>query len=91
MAAGKPVITTINNGNEDVIENGKNGILINPDDIPSLKRAITNLIDDADMRKKLGENAERFIAENVAWEENIKKLSDIKKIFTKNHCNRHGG
>jgi glycosyltransferase involved in cell wall biosynthesis len=83
MAAGKPVITTINNGNEDVIENGKNGILINPDDIPSLKRAITNLIDDADMRKKLGENAERFIAENVAWEENIKKLSDILKDIHK--------
>jgi glycosyltransferase involved in cell wall biosynthesis len=30
MAAGKPVITTTANGNEDVIENGENGILIKP-------------------------------------------------------------
>lgn len=77
MAAGKPVITTINNGNEDVIENGKNGILINPDNVPSLKQAILDLIGDAHKRKELGENAEKFIAEYVAWEKNTKKLSDI--------------
>lgn len=77
MAAGKPVITTINNGNEDVIENGKNGILINPDDVPSLKQAMVDLLSDADKRKKLGESAEKFIAEHVAWEKNVKKLSDI--------------
>jgi len=77
MAAGKPVITTINNGNEDVIENGKNGILINPNDVKSLKQAIIDLLNDKDKRKELGENAEKFIAEHVAWEKNTKKLSDI--------------
>ncbi len=77
MAAGKPVVTTINNGNEDVIENGKNGILIKPNDVPDLKQAITDLIANDDKRKLLGENAEKFIAEHVAWEKNTKKLSDI--------------
>jgi glycosyltransferase involved in cell wall biosynthesis len=77
MAAGKPVITTINNGNEDVIEDGKNGILINPNDVKSLKQAVIYLLNDKDKRKELGENAEKFIAEHVAWEKNTKKLSDI--------------
>lgn len=77
MAAGKPVITTINNGNEDVIESDENGVLINPNDVPSLKQAIVDLIDDAGKRKKIGENAEKFIAEHVAWEKNAEKLSEI--------------
>jgi glycosyltransferase involved in cell wall biosynthesis len=77
MAAGKPVITTINNGNEDVIENGKNGILIKPNNVQDLKQAITDLIANVDKRKLLGENAEKFIAEHVAWEKNTIKLSDI--------------
>jgi glycosyltransferase involved in cell wall biosynthesis len=77
MAAGKPVITTTNNGNEDVIENGKNGILIKPNDVQDLKQAITDVITNADKRKLLGENAEKFIAEHVAWQKNTEKLSEI--------------
>jgi glycosyltransferase involved in cell wall biosynthesis len=77
MAAGKPVITTTNNGNEDVIENGKNGILIKPNDVQDLKQAIIDLIANVDKRKLLGENAEKFIAEHIAWEKNTIKLSNI--------------
>lgn len=86
MAAGKPVITTINNGNEDVIENGENGILINPNDVLSLKQALVDLIVDSDKRKRLGENAEKFIAEYVAWEKNANKLSDILTEIRQKIC-----
>ncbi len=77
MAAGKPAITTTDNGNEDVIENGKNGILIKPNDEQDLKWAIIDLIANVDKRKLLGENAKKFIAEHVAWEKNVEKLSKI--------------
>ncbi len=77
MAARKPIITTINNGNEDVIKNGENGILIRPNNISDLKKSIINLIGDTNARTRLGENAEKFIAEHVAWEKNSKKPSNI--------------
>ncbi|HEU0080460.1 MAG TPA: glycosyltransferase family 4 protein [Candidatus Paceibacterota bacterium] len=77
MSAGKPVITTINNGNEDVIIHGENGILIKPADILDLKKAVLDLISDDEKRMKLGARAKEFIAKHVAWEKNAKKLSDI--------------
>lgn len=90
MAAGKPVITTIDNGNEDVIQNGKNGILINRNDVLSLKQAIVDLISNPDKRKNLGENAEKFIAEHVAWEKNTKKLSDILAEIRQKNLQKSG-
>jgi glycosyltransferase involved in cell wall biosynthesis len=43
----------------------------------SIKEAVIDLINDVNKRKKIGENAEMFIAENVAWEKNANKLSNI--------------
>ena len=77
MAVGKPVITTTDNGNEDVIANGKNGILIKPEDREVLVSAIENLIKDKTKRKILGEQAQQFIAKNITWERNIERLSEI--------------
>ena len=77
MAAGKPVITTVDNGNEDVIVDGENGILIKPEDIEAIINAIKDLIADDSKRKIIGEKAQKFIAENIAWEKNCKKLADI--------------
>lgn len=77
MAAGKPVITTTNNGNEDVITNGDNGILIEPENIEELADTMKNLLTDEQKRIAIGKKAQNFIEENVAWEKNIKKLADI--------------
>ncbi|MBA3788993.1 glycosyltransferase family 4 protein [Patescibacteria group bacterium] len=77
MAAGKPVITTINNGNEDVITNGVNGVLIEPQSSVAIVNAVTHLIENNEARLSMGKKAQEFIANNVAWEKNAQKLSDI--------------
>ena len=77
MASGKPVITTTENGNEDVIKNGINGILVAPNNIDMLVYEINRLLGDDLLRTRLGENAEKFISENMTWEKNCKKLADI--------------
>lgn len=77
MAIGNAIIATTNNGNEDVIENGKNGILIEPKNTKNLSEAIVRVIKNKDLQIKLGTNAQKFIEENVAWDKNIVKLSKI--------------
>ena len=59
MAQGLPVIGCAAGGIPEVVENGKTGLLVPPDDAPSLASAIGNLIDDRVRRRTLGENARR--------------------------------
>lgn len=52
-----PVIaTSCPYGPEEIINNGKNGILIPPDDIQSLVKAMLSLLSDENKRKKLSES-----------------------------------
>lgn len=77
MAAGKPVVTTTNNGNEDVIINGDNGLLLEPENVEELTNAIKDILANEQKRMTMGKKAQNFIEENVTWEKNIKKLADI--------------
>lgn len=77
MSVGKPVVTTINNGNEDVIQNGINGILIKPNDSSEIVEAVHQLINDKETRLKIGLNASNFIKNNMTWEKHTEKLSNI--------------
>jgi phosphatidyl-myo-inositol alpha-mannosyltransferase len=65
MACGKPIIAT-KHGFSEFIENGKNGLIIEPNDNKELKAAITKLMKDAPLRKNLGSNA-RKTALNFDW------------------------
>lgn len=77
MAMGKPVIATTNNGNEDVIANNVNGILVEPENPNLIASTVLTLLQNEDMRLNLGKNAKDFIANNVTWEKNAEKLSKI--------------
>lgn len=54
LLSGIPVLATEVEGVVDVIENGKTGLLVPPDDAGALAKAITRLLDDNDLRTSLG-------------------------------------
>lgn len=83
MSAGKAVISTTNNGNEDIIENGVNGILIKPKNIDQLVKAISELIDDKQKRQQIGKKAKQYVLDNLTWETFIKKYINILKQIKK--------
>lgn len=81
MLCERPVLATQIGGVEDVVENGVSGILVPPADPPALAQALTELMNDPDLRKKLGRAArariiERFDAKVVArdWENFLEEL-----------------
>jgi glycosyltransferase involved in cell wall biosynthesis len=53
-ACGKPVIATSDTGNSDVVVDGVTGLLVPPADPPALAAAIKRLLNDPDLRQRLG-------------------------------------
>ena len=54
MASGLPCIVSDVRGNNDLISNGENGYLCNPDDADAFSRAILKLSDDVQLRRQMG-------------------------------------
>ncbi len=81
MASGIPVITTKKNGASEIIEDGKDGFVINsPLEIDMLAEKIRGLLNPM-MRKEAGDNA-RKKAMNLTWErmteETLKVYDEIR-------------
>jgi len=65
MSCGLPVIGTKIEGIKEVIEHGKNGILCDTDS-KSIREAIVTLMEDEELKQKLGGNARKTIVENYS-------------------------
>ncbi len=57
MAAGVPAISTPVNGVPEIIDQGRTGLLVPPDDAASLAAAIEQLLADASTRRRMGREA----------------------------------
>ena len=77
--SGLPVIATYNRGHKEIIEDSKDGFLINIGDIEALKDKIRILYNDEDLRNKFIENSknniEKFYLSSVEKE--------LRKIYLK--------
>ena len=73
MAMGKPVIASAQGQIKDIIKNGKNGLLIEPDDSDGLAKAILELGSDKTKMRNMGIKA-RATVENYTWEANARKV-----------------
>jgi glycosyltransferase involved in cell wall biosynthesis len=69
MAAGLPIVATRVSGNEDLVTDGDNGLLVPPGDAPALAAAIRRLMDDPALARRMGERsrarAEQFAIPSV--------------------------
>ncbi len=63
MATGLPVVATAVGGTPEMIEDGRHGRLVPPGDPSALVRALKALLDDASLRRQMGEMARL----RVAW------------------------
>lgn len=73
MGAGLPVVASRVGGIPEVVEHGREGWLVEPDDPRALARAISSLIADGALRCRFGEGGrrrvlERFTAARMAGE-----------------------
>jgi len=55
MSMAKPVVATDVGGIPELVEDGRNGILVGPKDPAALSRALLTLLSDVEIRKSMGE------------------------------------
>jgi glycosyltransferase involved in cell wall biosynthesis len=77
MQAGLPIVTTNVGGIPELITNGIEGILVEPQNSDALANAIVNLINNNELGIKLGEAARSKVLQNFTLEEMIKKTKMI--------------
>lgn len=84
MAIEIPCVSTVVAGIPELIRNEIDGILVPPSDDQELAHAIQRLIDDPDLRRRLGAAGRRRVIEKYDLDRNVARLGEI---FT----NRIGG
>ena len=77
MACGKPVVGSDIPGINDVITHGENGILVPPKNPKALADAIMLLLEDENLRMKLGQNARRLMVEKYSWDTISEKIEKV--------------
>jgi glycosyltransferase involved in cell wall biosynthesis len=81
MALGVPIVATRVGGNLELIADKESGLLVepNPRDITS---AITRLLEDSELARKLARNAYKKVLEEYSWKVVYEKYKEIYTVFS---------
>jgi len=77
---GKPVIAGASGGVGDAVIDGVNGLMVDPENITDIKRAITEMASDKGLREKLGTQGEERALREFVWDNLIINLSNNLKV-----------
>ena len=77
MSKRLSVVSTAITGIPELVENNVSGLLVPPKDAEQLSKAISLLIDNETMRKKLGQNGRNKVLKDFNLETNVAKLKSI--------------
>lgn len=84
-AMGLPSIVTDINGCNEIVEEGKNGLIIPPKNSEALKHAMELLLNDIELRKKLQSNAREMITsryeQQVVWDALLKEYKELEEFL----------
>ena len=78
MALSKPIIANNLDGTQDIIEHEIDGFRITPNDNEALKKYVKTLINNKELRDKMGQNAKKKAWEKYRWGTTFRSL---KKIY----------
>ena len=67
MAHGRPVVAGAVGGLLDLVVHEETGLLVPPRDVEALRAALHRLLDDDELRARLGANARKRAEENLSW------------------------
>ncbi len=77
MAAGKPIIGSINGETKYTIEDANCGLCSEAEDVDGLAANILSLSHDPELQLKLGNNSREYYEENYSKDKYMKKLQDL--------------
>jgi len=77
MAACLPVVATAVGGTPEVVIDGETGLLVPPGDPDALAQAIVFLIENPELRKKMGQAGRKRVAEHFTIQETVRKTEAL--------------
>lgn len=77
MALGKPVIVSKVGGLREAIKDGKNGFLVEPGDVDAIERRWRELLDNPELRLRLGQAAQKTVFAEYLIDDKVARLSGI--------------
>lgn len=77
MAQGHPIVATNNGGQREYIVDGKNGLLVSPNDPDALAEALRKLLRNPALRQQLGAQAKADYDDHLNYESYYKRMREI--------------
>lgn len=76
MAAGKAIVAPGYPPLHELIEDGKEGLLFPPGDFEAMSRALLRLVDDRELRERLGRAAAERAHASLSWRDNARRVAE---------------
>ena len=74
MATGRCILTTKTEAIKEILKDGKEAVLVSPDEFEAIPEVLEELLDNEELREKLGKNARKRAEEILdTWEERTEK------------------
>ena len=84
MGCGTPIIGTKGEGIAEVVEDGKQGLLVPPKDVDSLAKALMTLLKNDDLARRMGEEGRKLVLKDLSWQANAAKtISVFEKLLAR--------
>jgi len=77
MASGLVTIATDIGSTREIIENGKNGFLVEPGNYESIYKKVKEIKDNSNLRRSILNEAKKTIEEKFNYNKNLSKLTEI--------------
>ena len=74
MAMGKAIVTSDMDQMAEIFENDKTAVLCEPGNVSALKEALRRLIEDGELRKRLGQMARAEVCSKYTWKIHVEKI-----------------
>jgi glycosyltransferase involved in cell wall biosynthesis len=77
MASGLPVVVSSVRALAEIVQDGETGLLFPPLDASALADQLKQLLDNPELRRKLGTSAREWVARDRTWAHNAARYRDI--------------
>ncbi|MFC1647026.1 glycosyltransferase family 4 protein [Patescibacteria group bacterium] len=90
MACKTPVVVTRKGGIPLAVKEGYNGYFIRPRNSTQIVKKVNKLLDDDELRLRIGENARKSVEERFSWTTIARKFEVLYKRYAKNGNGNNG-
>ena len=77
MASGKPVVATLVGGNPELIDHGRTGFLVQPEDARDLASNLVKLLSDPGMMQQFGRQGEERVRQHFSMGQMVDRYRDL--------------